>query len=279
MEVDGRRMTRESEISDLPDGVLENIVSRLPLSDAVRAGLVAKPWRHGWKLTKQMNFDDTFYDEFIEETNHRLDLVVNSILSRHIGSIKTFSICVTRRIPDDVSVHFTEGIARLSVKKVKYLTIYVNQATYLEMPLEIYNFSNVLNLHLRRCQLIDATSFNGFPHVDFIRLSDVLVSDNMLNIIISRCPRLSELHLELSNDGNPVELHQDALENLDTLIYHNHECTRPLRLIRRLPNLTCASFKTQLELPPLQTSRLEFFSSLIPEVTDLTLNGLAISVS
>ncbi|KAL9664136.1 hypothetical protein QQ045_019533 [Rhodiola kirilowii] len=277
----GRRIRREQpEINDLPDGVLDNIVSRLSIQDAVRAALVAKPWRHCWKLTRELGFDCNFYNEFIRVTNYRLDAVVKSVLSRHIGPIRKFNLYIPPHIPaNDASFDVSEEMSILSEKKVEHLSIYVCNQTHLVVPASIYNFSYLEHLELQRCRLSDdSTSFNGFPKLESIKLSNVIVLDNILRSMLSLSPQMAQIDMECFNDGNPVELHQAAVENLEAIFYHcMARVVRPLRLTR-LPSMKCASFETQLQLPgcPSRTSSLEYFSSLLPRVEDLYLDAAAI---
>ncbi|KAL9678134.1 hypothetical protein QQ045_015973 [Rhodiola kirilowii] len=279
MEGDGRRIRREPELNDLPDGVLDNIVSRLSIEEAVRAAVVAKPWRHCWKLTRELGFDGDFYNEFIRGTNYRLDAVVKSVLSRHIGPIRKFDLYIPPHIPsNDASFDVSEEMSILSEKKVEHLSFYVCNQTHLEVPASIYNFSDLEHLDLQRCRLSDSTSFNGFPKLESIKLSNVIVPDNILGSILSLSPQMDQIDIECFDDGNPVELHQAAVENLEAIFYHCMAlAVRPLRLTR-LPSMKCASFETQLQLPgrPSRTSSLEYFSSLLPRVEDLYLDAAAI---
>ena len=43
-------------ISNLPDGVLQHILSFLPAQDVVRTCLLAKRWRHMWESTTVLRF-------------------------------------------------------------------------------------------------------------------------------------------------------------------------------------------------------------------------------
>ena len=43
-------------MSNLPDGVLQHILSFLPAQDVVRTCVLAKRWRHMWKSTTVLRF-------------------------------------------------------------------------------------------------------------------------------------------------------------------------------------------------------------------------------
>lgn len=286
MEDGSQRIRREEPSIDvLPDSVLDNIVSRyLDFPKAVRAGLVANRWRHCWKFVNVIKFDHVFYEEFIEGTDHRLDAVANSILRRHIGPIRRFEIYVCHHGPN-ASFDITEGVRILSDKKVEQLDVYVATVSHFDLPSDIYSFSSLVDLNLQHCKLGDiAVGFNGFPNLRSIRLSDVIVPDDFVSLIISNSPQLSQIDFEFRRDGNTVEIHQAAalVTNLDSIYYQCKErSTRLLRLSTCLPNLECAVLETELELPgcPWRTSRIDYLSSLLPRIKDLTLDDVALDVS
>uniref|UniRef100_A0A7N0RAJ6 F-box/LRR-repeat protein 15/At3g58940/PEG3-like LRR domain-containing protein n=1 Tax=Kalanchoe fedtschenkoi TaxID=63787 RepID=A0A7N0RAJ6_KALFE len=287
MEGAGRRIPRDAELGDLPSSVVETIVSFMSISDAVRAALVGNDWREGWKFTKDLDFDKPFFDDFIAGTTYQLDAVVNSIMSRHAGQVTSFNICIPEDIPDDLPVDISEGISILSQKEVEYLTVNVFRNVYLELPSAVYSCSRLVKLELEGCQLCSAPNFNGFPVLTCLRLADVVVDDDVLNSMICHSPQLQQLDLEFWMDGNPVEFHHAAPENLESVYYQCKEgCRRPLRL-SGFPNLTHAAFETELQFPFLlelqftvvqwRSCRLEHLANLIPQVQELSLNDLAIT--
>ncbi|KAL9680225.1 hypothetical protein QQ045_018103 [Rhodiola kirilowii] len=283
MEGVGKMIQRESGIEDLPDSVLERIVNRLSLPEAVRAGLVARPWRHFWKSTKEFTFDDAFYNMLIQGIEHRwMDVVVNSILSRHVGLVDKFKVCIRRKISDEFFFDISQGITILSKKKVKYLKLEVNKETFLRVPSEIYNFSDLRELYLKYCWLLgdaDAIHFTGYPDLYSLRLFDVDMPETLLGQMLSLSPQLNQIDLVFFSNGNPVELNEAALTNLASISYRCKSTrTRPLCLTY-LPSLTRASFETRLQLPglPLSSSKLDYFAALIPHVKELSLDNYAIN--
>ena len=55
----------EDRISNLPDGVLNHILSLLPTNSAVATGRLSRRWRHLWKHLSVLNFSDDSH-EYVE---------------------------------------------------------------------------------------------------------------------------------------------------------------------------------------------------------------------
>ena len=55
-EVDGtlKYTPEEDIISSMPDDVINNILKRLPIHEAVRTGILSREWRYKWTILTQL---------------------------------------------------------------------------------------------------------------------------------------------------------------------------------------------------------------------------------
>ncbi|KAI5354149.1 PREDICTED: F-box/LRR-repeat [Prunus dulcis] len=76
-------------ISELGDGILGGIVSRLPLKQAVATCVLSKRWRYVWSHTRTLNFHDDyrFPEEPLEPEKRKENYVkfVDDVLKHHTG--------------------------------------------------------------------------------------------------------------------------------------------------------------------------------------------------
>lgn len=66
----------EDRISDLPDGVLNHILTRLPTKSAVATGRLSRRWRYLWKHLSVLNFSEYHHFKF-----KSFALLVNGVFS------------------------------------------------------------------------------------------------------------------------------------------------------------------------------------------------------
>ncbi|KAL6882056.1 hypothetical protein ACP4OV_011528 [Aristida adscensionis] len=79
----------EDHISALPDDLRRNIVSRLPVRDAVRTTTLSTLWRRVWHSTPLL-----FYDEHVELNDERARLpIIHRVLAGHPGPFHTVQLC------------------------------------------------------------------------------------------------------------------------------------------------------------------------------------------
>jgi len=73
----------EDRISNLPDGVLNHILSFLPTKSAVATVRLSRRWLHLWKHLSVLNFSDDSHEDFFKrfERFRSFALFVNGVLT------------------------------------------------------------------------------------------------------------------------------------------------------------------------------------------------------
>lgn len=104
-----RKAGDEDRISNLPDGLLNHILSLLPTKTAVTTGRLSRRWCHLWKHLSALNFSDNSHLSFIPYTQQSerfktFALFVNSVflvLLRNPCTIRKMTLDCAHSTRDD----------------------------------------------------------------------------------------------------------------------------------------------------------------------------------
>jgi hypothetical protein len=190
-------------ISRLPDQILGEIISVLPLMEGARTQILASRWRHLWRAAP-LNLDFRGLPASDSMLSTRCD-VVDAILAAHQGSGRR--LCLPARHlqcrADGVDAWFRSH----SLKNLQELEFYFYDAKYcsadlvletlLPPPESIFRFSSTLRVAtISNCYLVDDTVKTlRFPQLKKLALMFVKISEVSLHNIISSCPVLECLLL------------------------------------------------------------------------------------
>ncbi|CAL5029998.1 unnamed protein product [Urochloa decumbens] len=215
-EEEGRGLDR---ISDLPDAVLDDIVSRLPTKD----GALFPRWRLIW-LSAPLNLDLHF---------HPIPLgMVPRILSSHGGPARRFSTpvrCYAYKEEDlsGLSVETLDDWLRspaldnLQELEFGYGIPGRDRGNPPPLPTSALHFSCTLRIaRFRVCSFLDGISVR-LPLLQELGLSDVVISESSLQALLAGCPVLQTLRfmfigISCSNNGySRVRIASPTLRSID----------------------------------------------------------------
>ncbi|CAK8567774.1 unnamed protein product [Lathyrus sativus] len=176
---------REDRISDLPNSLLEHIVSFLPTKDAIATSVLSKRWKPIWRSQIIIYLDDSpfpdtfsfhqFFNSFITMRDNTLP-----ILSLHLK-------CRRRRLHynyDFVYAAITEGIETLIIDLLQPTTL----------PSIVLSTKTLSVLKLRRINLNEDFQSVDLPSLKVLHLEYVIFKFiPYLHKILSGCPILQEL--------------------------------------------------------------------------------------
>ncbi|XP_019159777.1 PREDICTED: F-box/FBD/LRR-repeat protein At1g13570-like [Ipomoea nil] len=108
-------MEGEDRISELPVGILDNILGYLPIQEAARTAILSSFWKDIWFSLTKLNFGDGFFDYIClkysnaegwkSESQSPILEVINKILMRHNGPIQKIVINFSEQV---FAFHFSE---------------------------------------------------------------------------------------------------------------------------------------------------------------------------
>ncbi|XP_044952283.1 putative FBD-associated F-box protein At5g53640 [Hordeum vulgare subsp. vulgare] len=212
---------QEDRISLLPDCLVGTIVSILQPKAAARTMVLSHRWRHIWpSLPLDLNLETDSDARFLGATDSDARFLgaksILSILSSHCGPIRRF--CVTtlagvgtctwlqtlaeRRIDDTLVLRFASGMQ------------------HHPLPRSLLSSAGVairhLDLHCCRLGLPNNpySPVQTLQHVEYLSLSDVIISEMALHRMIEVCPVLSELHLSMIDGLHRICFHSCTLTTM-----------------------------------------------------------------
>ncbi|KAF0900948.1 hypothetical protein E2562_037083 [Oryza meyeriana var. granulata] len=193
-----------ASLDSLPEELLENIVSRLTLRDAVRTSAVSQSWSRRWESTPDLRH---------YWPRRSRPGAIGAALARY--SCKVCQFC-TWGIRSEAFPHIDEWLPLLAAKGVQCITLSfwdysdVNVEYYTLHP-AIFACGQLTSLHLERCFLPTAPEgFAGFPNLTMLSLVYVGLPENgerKLEAIIRMSPSLVSLEL------NNVEVTDDDFDS------------------------------------------------------------------
>ncbi|CAL5072276.1 unnamed protein product [Urochloa decumbens] len=220
----------EDRLSDLPDGILEHVLSFLPAEDAVRSSVLSRRWRGAWARASALNLSDARHQHqgrflafaravlarygardipalnvaigFASSVGPRSGTAaawLRDAMERVVGSI---SVSVTAPGPMDRPLVLPRRLRATSISLTLSGDLYENGELVLpEQPCEAAAFGSLVELNLSRARLQGGSSLGEF--------------------LSSCCPRLRLLRLCRVSDGRhrhvpwPMALRMDQLEELE----------------------------------------------------------------
>ncbi|CAO2041814.1 unnamed protein product [Urochloa humidicola] len=206
-------------LTDLPDEVVLDILSRLNIRDAARTSAVCRAWRHRWRHLSSLLFTSG------DVAGANLASVAQSVLLRHLGQVQKF--CLAAYAPpfpatddprlDDLLCHLTQsrhGLRELLLKVPSY-----------KMHSSIFSCVKLARLFLNGCLLPNPTpGFTALPNLLelYVKYTPMLKSHlnsrqlDTLGALITGCPLLRKLNLIFEPDvpGLMLKISAPRLHNL-----------------------------------------------------------------
>ncbi|XP_066332442.1 putative F-box/LRR-repeat protein At3g49150 [Miscanthus floridulus] len=203
---------QEDRISLLPDCLVGHILYLLPPKAAARTMVLSRRWSNVWpSLPLDLNLDSPNSDvDFLSAES------ITSILSSHRGPIRCF--CVTT----DAGFGTRAWLRNLAQKRLDD-TLILRWASDLEQPTLPANLLGSAGVNLRHlvlhcCRLGGPGNTRSpvpiLPRLDFLYLSNVLISEAALHSMIQVCPVIRELHLFMIDGLRLISFHSHTLKIL-----------------------------------------------------------------
>ncbi|GJY37927.1 F-box/FBD/LRR-repeat protein-like protein [Tanacetum coccineum] len=153
-------------ISTLPRELIENILTLLPIRDALRTSILSRKWRYCWASIPKLVFNDKLFLGYSYEnkiTNHELANAIFHVLLLHNGPLEEFSLSfellmvpavdqiilyLSRKNPlkrfkleNRSAYHYKLASSFFSLQGLEYLAI---SGCFFELPLTFNGFSKLL---------------------------------------------------------------------------------------------------------------------------------------
>ncbi|KAF7088326.1 hypothetical protein CFC21_091448 [Triticum aestivum] len=213
----------EDRICALPDTLLRNVVSRLPVKDAARTGALSHRWRGLWRATPLALDDSHLLPSPVPAA-----ALVSRVLASHPGPFRAVRIA---EIPIDESNEealLPEWLRHLANKGVEELTL-VNRPYSFDEPVQLPATLLRCGASLRRLYLgVWLFPFTTglprgpdvFPHLQELGLCHGITEERDLDYVLSCSPKLETLAL-ISNYGYPDRVRIGSRSLRCLLLWHS----------------------------------------------------------
>uniref|UniRef100_A0ACD5TF49 Uncharacterized protein n=1 Tax=Avena sativa TaxID=4498 RepID=A0ACD5TF49_AVESA len=187
-------------ISRLPDDILGEIISLLPVMEGARTQILAPRWRHLWRAAP-LNLDYRVLPALLSAR----DVLVGAVLAAHHGAGRR--LCLPARHLESRADAVDAWLRSHALDNLQELELYVCRATHswpilifehlVPPPASIFRFSSTLRVAtISNCHLLDDTVQTiQFPHLRKLALVNVRIKEVSLHNIISASPGLECLLL------------------------------------------------------------------------------------
>ncbi|XP_006344339.1 F-box/FBD/LRR-repeat protein At1g13570-like [Solanum tuberosum] len=207
-EVPSRRSC--DRISNLPINAIDDILTRLPLRDAVRTSILSRKWRYAWAKVLKLTLDESLWKDLsTREVRVKLGRILLHLFSLRQGPIKECRIFIPK------SKYFPEVdnlIFFLSRNGIEYLVLELPKGEKYKLPSSIFTSSKMRHLTLQYCVINLPTTFQAFGKLLRLQLFNVSISEKHLEKLISRCPLLENMELDISNPLNYIQVNAPNLK-------------------------------------------------------------------
>ncbi|KAL5704931.1 hypothetical protein ACHQM5_023289 [Ranunculus cassubicifolius] len=182
-------------ISHLPIEVLDQILGRIPIREAVKTSILSTGWRYKWTEMTKLVFGEDSYPPNCHKLRHHKKLVnfVNCILHRHSdGVITHFGVDDFFQPCSDVD----KWILLLSKKMVRNLNLTFGVKRY-KVAASLFACETLRSLKLQGCIVQRLPlQFKGFIHLAYLRLYRVKLTNEVLDGLLVKLPALYMLKVQ-----------------------------------------------------------------------------------
>nr|GEW69259.1 retrotransposon protein, putative, Ty1-copia subclass [Tanacetum cinerariifolium] len=157
-------MLPASSLITLPEEIIESVLTRIPIRDALRTCVLSRRWRHCWTSMPKVSFNEqTLFEESINDKQmkkYKLLNVVFLVLLLHKGPILDFRLYVGEL---DMASEFDQITLHLSRSNhVKKLAFEILTNHYLKLPSLFFTLQGLEYLEITNCVFEPPLTFKGF---------------------------------------------------------------------------------------------------------------------
>ncbi|XP_004292705.1 PREDICTED: F-box/FBD/LRR-repeat protein At1g13570-like [Fragaria vesca subsp. vesca] len=181
-------------ISNLPEEVIDKILTNLPIKDGARTSVLASNWRYKWAMLPHLVFD--------ARCNSR---IANQVLLGHFGPISKFELCQGSKDIRDIDGWILYLSRNHPVNDLK-LSFSVRKRY--KMPSCMFSCQDIIHLNLTGCLLKPPSTFEGFRSLRSLHFEDVILNQDVFDHMILSCNLLERLTLK--DCGGFTQLKIDA---------------------------------------------------------------------
>ncbi|GLT58082.1 hypothetical protein SLA2020_310040 [Shorea laevis] len=196
------------KISSLPGHIIDNILSHLPIKDAVKTSVLSRKWRYRWATVPSLVFDTHCFSVSSQDPaliKNKLVSIIDHVLLLHNGPLQKFKLSHRDLLG---IADIDRWILFISRSFIKEFILEIWKGQRYRPPSSLFNCQNLIHLELFNCLLKPPESFKGFRNLKSLDLQHITITQDVFENLISSCPLLERLTL-MNFDGF-MDLNIDA---------------------------------------------------------------------
>ncbi|EYU33034.1 hypothetical protein MIMGU_mgv1a019771mg [Erythranthe guttata] len=190
-------------LSDLPKDILHRILYFLSQEDAVRTSVLSTSWRYIWCTRPNLDFSDINFKGNKQDFLSTVETTLQQYYDQGL-SLEKFRLYLSL-LGKDYSHHesmllLDKWVPLLKVMRVKEFCLSIlsdHTPGITDLSSVVFKAEALELLHLNRCSLGKNIPENiPFLRLQVLRLSNVLVENEVFEKLISSCPLLTTMSLD-----------------------------------------------------------------------------------
>ncbi|XP_021726205.1 putative F-box/LRR-repeat protein At3g18150 [Chenopodium quinoa] len=193
----------KDRISELPDALVEDILSYMPMMDAIKTSILSERWRWSWASTTKIEF---LFEEFNDTLDMFSEFITSTMMLNRSSTIHKF---VLRSYFDAfMSPAINFCLRQLVRKRVEELCLDLDFCS--EPPLaywltpEIYYCESVKKLSFTCCQVSPMVAVNWRSLQD-LSIENAFIDNQTIQMILCGSPHLESLLLRNCGGFNHID--------------------------------------------------------------------------
>ncbi|KAM0052576.1 putative F-box domain, FBD domain, leucine-rich repeat domain superfamily [Helianthus debilis subsp. tardiflorus] len=199
-------------ITNFPEDLINPILERLPVKDAVRTSVLSKNWRYRWTTMRTLDLQYQFSNQFsnIGAFSHNGFIrVISHIMIHHQGPISKFALHIPKEIVLDSFQEVDQWMLILSRNNLRVLDFRNSNRIY-QIPSSVFSCLELRVLSLDKCIFRPPHEFKGFQNLEEIIFSQV----NFRGGSVINLPQLKALTLFRCSNVNSFNIKAEMLQIL-----------------------------------------------------------------
>ncbi|KAF5762138.1 putative F-box domain, leucine-rich repeat domain superfamily, F-box-like domain superfamily [Helianthus annuus] len=141
-------------ISTLPQNIIEDILTRIPLQEALRTSVLSKKWRYTWRGMPKLVFTDRMVTVssnhlHIQLNKYKLISAIFHVLLFHNGPTIVEFRCSVGEL--HMESEFAQILSYLARENTVKQLFFINDNRSYKLPVSFFSFQGLEFIHLQNC--------------------------------------------------------------------------------------------------------------------------------